>query len=235
MKESLTKLIKLQAIDSQLMEIEEQKGDLPAEVEYRTRELENLEQGSAQKSVRTEEIEKESLRLKGSLEEARDHLKRYQEQLLLVSTNRAYDALMAEIDTAKKILDDGEFHLLELSEEQQRLTDEIKADEMQVGEKRTFLDTQKESLRATIAATEAEAQSLEAARAELINQIESRFLNAYERIRAARDGLAVVSMARGACGVCYNRIPPQKQVEIKAMDTIVTCESCGVIMFWQAD
>ncbi|UCH10061.1 MAG: hypothetical protein JSU61_12795 [Fidelibacterota bacterium] len=235
MKESLTKLIKLQAIDSHLMEIEEQKGDLPAEVEYLTRELVNLEEGTAQKSARIEEIETESRRLAGSLEETRDHLKRYQEQLLLVSTNRAYDALMAEIDTAKKILDDGEFHLLELSDERQRLTDEIKADELQLGEKRTYLDAQKETLRKTVSATEAETKSLETERAEILAQIEPRFLNAYERIRAARDGLAVVPMSRGACGVCYNRIPPQQQVEIKAMDQIVTCESCGVILFWRSD
>ncbi|GAH75062.1 unnamed protein product, partial [marine sediment metagenome] len=155
MKENLARLIKLQTIDSQLMEIEEQKGDLPAQVEYLARQLENLEQGIAEKHVRLKQIERERRRLQATLEETRGHLKKYQEQLLLVSTNRAYDAITSEIDNAKKILDEGEFHLLELSEEDQHLTDEIKVDKLQAGEKRTELAAQQESLRATIAATEA--------------------------------------------------------------------------------
>jgi len=235
MKESLTRLIKLQAIDTQLMEIEEQKGDLPAQVEYLTRELEKLKQGIDERNVRLKEIEKESRQLKASLEDTREHLKKYQEQLLLVSTNRAYDALTVEIDSARKTLDDDEFHLLELSEERQLLTDEIKADELQAGGKRTLLASQQESLQATIAETEAQTTALEKERQEILVQIEPKFLNAYERIRAARDGLAVVPMARNSCGVCFNRIPPQQQLEIKAMDKIVTCDSCGVILFWKKD
>ena len=233
MKENLARLIKLQTIDSQLMEIEEQKGDLPAQVEYLARQLENLEQGIAEKHVRLKQIEQERRRLQATLEETRGHLKKYQEQLLLVSTNRAYDAITSEIDNAKKIRDEGEFHLLELSEEDQHLTDETKVDKLQAREKRTELAAQQESLRATIAATEAEASALEKERVEILAHIEPRYLGAYERIRAAREGLAVVPMTRGACGVCFNRIPAQQQVEIKAMDKIATCESCGVILFWE--
>jgi hypothetical protein len=233
MKENLAWLINLQAIDSQLMEIEEQKGDLPAQVEYLTRQLENLKQSIVEKEARLKQIEQESRQLHANLEDARGHLKRYQEQILLVSTNRAYDALTAEIDGTRKTLDEGDFHLLELSEEKQQLTDEIKASELQLVEKRTDLVTQQKSLQATIAATEAEARTLEQEREEIMTHIEPRYLSAYERIRAARDGLAVVLMSRGACGVCFNRIPPQQQVEIKAMDKIITCEICGVILFWE--
>jgi len=235
MKESLARLIKPQAIDSQLMEIEEQKGDLPAQVEYITRQLENLEQSITEKQARLKQIDLERRQLQANLEETRGHLKKYQEQILLVSTNRAYDALTAEIDGAKKTLDESEFHLLELSEENQQLADEIKAEELQVTEKHTELVTQQEFLQATIAATEAEGRALEQERTEILTNIEPRYLGAYERIRDARDGLAVVPMSRGACGVCFNRIPPQQQVEIKAMNKIVTCESCGVILFWEKE
>ncbi len=233
MKETLAWLIKLQAIDSQLMEIEEQKGDLPAQVESLTRQLENLEQSIIEKQARRKQIDQERRQLQGNLEETRGHLKKYQEQILLVSTNRAYDALTSEIDGSKKAVDESEFHLLELSEENQQLADEKKADELQVAEKRTELVTQQKLLQATIAATEAEGKALEQERAEILTHIEPRYLGTYERIRRARDGLAVVLMSRGACGVCFNRIPPQQQVEIKGMDKIVTCESCGVILFWE--
>lgn len=231
MKESLRRLIKLQEIDTQLMDIEEQKGDLPAAVERLTRDVDQLLDNLTTRGERSEEIEKESRLLQGQLESTREQLKKYQEQLLLVSTNRQYDALMAEIDNAKNILDEGEYHLLELSEESQRLVDEVKADEMDVERKREELGIQQESLKKMIAATEAEKKSLQNERKKLVASIESQYLRAYERIRAARDGIAVAELSRGSCGVCYNRVPPQQQVEIRAMDKIITCESCGIILF----
>lgn len=231
MKESLQRLIKLQEIDTQLMEIEEQKGDLPAAVKRLTRDVDQLLEALTEKGTRSREIEKESHLLQGKLEDTREQLKKYQEQLLLVSTNRAYDALMTEIDGARSILDEGEFHLLELSEESQRLVDEVKAHEMDVERKREELLVQQKLLESMVAATEAEENSLQDARKELIGNIEPKYLIAYERIRAARDGMAVAELSRGACGVCYNRVPPQQQVEIRAMNRIITCESCGVILF----
>ncbi len=232
MKESLALLIKLQTVDSELMEIEEQKGDLPAQVERLSDELDELAKGAAAKRVRLEEIEHESNQLQGTLEDTRGQLKKYQEQLLLVATNRAYDALSAEIDGAKKSVDEGEFHALELIEERQRLTDELKSDELLAEQKRVDLDTQKKSLKSTVAANDERSTALSKERNQIQPQIESRYLGAYERISAAREGRAVVPISRGACGVCFHRIPPQQQVEIKAMDRIVTCDSCGVILYW---
>lgn len=232
MKESLALLIKLQAVDSELMEIEEQKGDLPAQVEQLSDELDELAKGAAAKSARLEEIEHESNQLQGTLEDTRGQLKKYQEQLLLVATNRAYDALSAEIDGAKKSVDEGEFHALELIEERQRLTDELKSDDLLAEQKRVDLNTQKKSLKSTVAANDERSTALSKERNQIQPQIESRYLGAYERISAAREGRAVVPISRGACGVCFHRIPPQQQVEIKAMDRIVTCDSCGVILHW---
>ena len=232
MKESLALLIKLQTVDSELMEIEEQKGDLPAQVERLSDELDELAKGAAAKRVRLEEIELESNQMQGTLEDTRGQLKKYQEQLLLVATNRAYDALSAEIDGAKKSVDEGEFHALELIEERQLLTDELKGDELLAEQKRVDLDTQKKSLKSTVAANDERSTALSKERNQIQPQIESRYLGAYERISAAREGRAVVPISRGACGVCFHRIPPQQQVEIKAMDRIVTCDSCGVILYW---
>ena len=235
MNESLALLIQLQAANSQLMEIEEQKGDLPAQVDQLSDELDRLSKGAVAKNARLEEIEHEGNLLQGTLDDTRGQLKKYQDQLLLVATNRAYDALTTEIDGAKKTIDEGEFHALELTEERQRLTDELKSDDLLAVQKRGDLDTQKKLLAATVAANDERTTALSKERAHIQSQIEPRFLEAYERIRAARDGLAVVLMTRGACGVCFHHIPPQQQVEIKAMDQIVTCDSCGVILYWEGE
>ena len=235
MRENLNQLIKLQQIDNQLQEIEELKGDLPVRVERLTRDLENLGQSISQRGNRRKEIHKERSRLEISLEETRQHLNKYQEQLLLVSTNRAYDALMAEIDTAKKILEEGEFHLLELNEEEERTGEELKAEELTVEDKQAQLESQKESLQITIAETETQARLLQKQRAQTLAAIEPRYLRIYERISTAREGQAVVPMSRGSCGICFNRIPPQQQVEIKSGNKIITCDSCGIILYWEGD
>lgn len=232
MKESLDKLIKLQSVDSQLMEIEELKGDLPAQLDRLTRALEALDKAIVEKQTRLQQIEHDKRHLQATIDDMRVHLKRYQDQLLVVSTNRAYDALMAEIDSAKKTVDESEFQLLELAEEQALLTDELKAHELEAEEKRSVMDVQQENLRITISETEVKAKALEKRRQRLERKIELRYYRSYERIRAARDGQAVVLLSRNSCGACYNRIPPQRLVEIKAMDKIITCDSCGVIFHW---
>jgi predicted nucleic acid-binding Zn-ribbon protein len=235
MRENLNQLIKLQNIDSQLQEIEELKGDLPTQVERLTKDLENLGKSITRKGERRKEIHKERSLLESSLGETRQHLKKYQDQLLLVSTNRAYDALMTEIDSAKKHLEDGEFHLLELTEEEVRTGEELKAEELMVKDKRAQLEMQKKSLQTTIAETETQTRFLKKQRRSIQAAIEPRYLRIYERISAARDGQAVVAMSRGSCGVCFNRIPQQRQVEIKAGNKIITCDSCGVILYWDGD
>ena len=233
MKEGLDKLIKLQSVDSQLMAIEALKGDLPAQLARRTRALEVLEKAIVVQQTRLQQIEHEKRQLQATIDDKRVHLKRYQDQLLVVSTNRAYDALMAEIDSAKKTVENSEFQLLELDEEHVRLTDELKAHELEVEEKRSVMVVHEEDLRITISETEVQAKALEKERRKLERKIESRYYRSYERIRAARDGQAVVLLSRNSCGACYNRFPPQRLVEIKAMDRIITCDSCGVILHWE--
>ncbi|MEE9465388.1 MAG: C4-type zinc ribbon domain-containing protein [Candidatus Neomarinimicrobiota bacterium] len=232
MRESLLELIKLQLVDSKLMELEETLGDLPTQVKHLIHDLETLRQGITEKETRLKEIEHERRSLRGNLGTSREHLKKYKDQLMVVTTNRAYDALMAEIDGVKKIIENGEYHLLELDDEEQSLTDELKEQRLQTADKETTLGEQRKQLEAALARTDEETADLEKKREKIVSRIESRYHTTYERIRAARDGRAVVGLSRGSCSVCFNRIPVQKQMEIKAMDKIITCDECGVILYW---
>lgn len=235
MKENLARLIELQAVDSELMEIEELKGDLPAQVERLEQDLETLKGAITEKKDRLREIEIEAHGSQGKLDDSREHLKKYQDQLVVVSTNRAYDALMTEMDVARQIIEESEYHLLELQEERSRLDDELKAAKLEAGEKKKRIGVQKTTLAETIAESEERAKTLEKERLKLLAKIAPNYYRSYERIRKARDGRAVVSLTRGSCGACYNTIPPQRQSEIKAMDRIVTCDNCGVILFWDQE
>ncbi|MCK4579030.1 MAG: hypothetical protein KAU50_09585 [Candidatus Marinimicrobia bacterium] len=235
MKENLTKLIKLHGVDQQLMEIEEEIGDLPAEVKRLHRDLAELIQAVDEKKERLGEIDKEKRHLNATIADAKEHLAKYQDQLLVVSTNRAYDALMSEIDTAKQTIEDSEFHLLELDEEEQRLQDKIKEGRLQTDKKRESVTTREKNLRIALAANQDQVDTLNKQREELVSQIEPRFTRTYERIRAAHDGHAMATMTRDSCGVCFNRIPPQMQLEIKARDKIITCDSCGTMLYWEGN
>ena len=235
MKESLTLLIKLQAVDTELMELEEALGDLPTQVKHLSRDLETVHQVTGEKEARVQEIEKEKRSLRATIDDTQVQLKRYKDQLLVVSTNRAYDALTTEIDGADKMIEDGEFHLLELDEEDQRLTDELKEDGLKAEAMGATLGIQQQQLKEALASTEQRSEALGKEREKLVPRIKPRFMSSYERIRAAREGRAVVNLSRGSCGACYNRVPVQRQMEIKAMDRIIICDGCGVILYWDSD
>lgn len=235
MRESLALLIKLQLVDTQLMELEEDLGDLPTQVKHLSRDLETLHQGVTEKEIRVQEIEKEKRSLRANLDDTQEHLKRYKEQLLVVSTNRAYDALTTEIDGSTKVIEDGEFHLLELDEEDQRLGDELKEYGLKDETLLNTLGIQQQQLKEALASTEQRNKTLVKERKKLVSRINPQFNSSYDRIRAARDGRAVVNLNRGSCGSCYNRVPVQRQMEIKAMDRIIICDGCGVILYWDSD
>lgn len=230
MLESLAQLINLQDVDVKLMEIEELKGDLPSQVQRLETQIKNFETTMKEKSAKLEELEKEIRSSKSVAEGGKAQGKKYQDQLVLVSTNRAYDALMSEIDTAQQSVGEAELKILEGGEESKKLAEELKADELSLRENQSDLEKQQGELNRMIADTEKQAKRLARERKTLVAAIDKRTLRSYERIRGAREGHAVVEMSRGSCGLCFHAFPKQRQVEIRANAAIITCDSCGVIL-----
>ncbi len=101
---------------------------------------------------------------------------------------------------------------MELDEEDQRLADELKEDGLNAKTLHTTLATQQKLLKEALASTEQRSKALAKERAKLVSRINPQFKSSYERIRAARDGRAVVNLNRGSCGSCYNRVPVQRQM-----------------------
>ena len=235
MHDNLAHLIKLQTVDSAIIDIEELLGDLPAAVKRLTAQIFDLEEGVSFKESRLEEIVKEKRSNEVKVADTREQLKRYQDQLVVVSTNRAYDALMHEIDTSKAIIEDSEFKILEFDKEFQQITDEIKADKLKFDEAGKELGRQEKSLKKTLEDTKDESAKLQKARAKIVKRMEPPVLNTYNRISSARDHKAVSALSRGSCGVCFNLITPQRQVEVKLGEYIIICDSCGVILYWEED
>ena len=230
-EEKLKALYQLQSTLSAIDEKRALRGELPLEVQ-------DLEDEIAGLSTRIEKIEKEikdfetAVTLKkGEIADAQASVDRYQAQLNEVKNNREYDVLTKEI----------EFQTLEIQLCEKKIKDAI----VRIDERTHDLETTKElkndreaalvekksELNEIMQETREEEDKLKEKAADLEVKIESRLLNSFKRIRKnARNGLGIVYVQRDACGGCFNKIPPQRQLDIKMHKKIIVCEYCGRIM-----
>lgn len=230
-EQKLVALYNLQQIDSQVDKIRIIRGELPLEVQDLEDEIAGLETRVDNYIQETVIVEKSLLEKKNSIKESQTLIKRYEEQQMNVRNNREYDSLTKEI----------EFQNLEIQLSEKRIkefqnTMEVKKQEIDrlqgvLAERRNDLEIKKNELEDIVAETEKEENDLILRSEENQNFIEERLLTAYSRIRKnARNGLAVVQIERDACGGCFNKIPPQHQLDIRMHKKIIVCEYCGRIL-----
>lgn len=235
MQATLNQLIKLQKIDSRLLEIEEIKGDLPEKVDQKKALVQQLTSEIVTSTERISEIEKEVRELTTRADDSESKLKKYKEQLYLVSSNKEYDALMSEIDQMKEFLNGVETQILELEEEKSQLEEKIKSDELNIVTSQEELEMNELELEDAMSNSKSEEEDLGSRRAGIVKQIEENYINNYEKLRTAREGIAVATISRNACGVCYNHLPPQLVIEVKQNDSLKLCPSCSVFLYWESE
>jgi predicted nucleic acid-binding Zn-ribbon protein len=229
--EKLSALYQLQQVDSEIDKIKILRGELPLEVQDLEDEIAGLE-------TRIGNIENEVHAMQDSISKknneilnAQGLIKKYEEQQSNVRNNREYDSLSKEI----------EFQTLEIELAEKRkkeFNEQVAEREQLIGESKTVLEerqgdlsNKKSELDEIIADTQKEEEVLIKKRADIQNIIEPRLFTAYEKIRNnARNGLAVVTVERDACGGCFNKIPPQRQLDIASRKKVIVCEYCGRIL-----
>lgn len=230
-EEKLQHLYELQRIDTEIDKIQTLRGELPLEVQDLEDEIAGLETRLENLRNDIKEADGSVSTKKQEIKKAEELIKKYTEQLDNVRNNREYDALTKEI----------EFQKLEIELQQKRIreTQKSKADKelnleissKQYDEKSADLSAKKAELDDIVAETHKEEEALHAKSEYLAEKIEERLLLAYKRIRSnARNGLAVVTVDRDACGGCFNHIPPQRQLDIRSRKKIIVCEYCGRIL-----
>lgn len=230
-EEKLQALFSLQKMDSEVDEIRRLRGELPIEVSDLEDEMEGLR-------MRIENLEKNVAELNKRIsdnqlrgKESDELIEKYQKQQMNVKNNREYDALTKEIemqslerDLAKKKTRDAEKEIKSFDEYLAESRDKMTAKEKE-------LEVKKEELKKITAETEKQETSLLKKREKAKKDIETRLIEAYERIRRTyRNGLGVVYFERDSCGGCYGKIPPQRQLEIKQRKKIIVCEHCGRVL-----
>ncbi|MFI3258665.1 MAG: C4-type zinc ribbon domain-containing protein [Rikenellaceae bacterium] len=231
MQEKIMSLYELQKIDSQIDEINKIKGELPLEVKDLEDGLEGLNTRIANIKAEVDQVDSLTNQRNREIDEARIKIANYKEQHNNVRNNREWDAINKEI----------EYQELEITLSEKRLKEYA----VTIVEKRALYAKAEEALAEHQVELNAKRQELETIEQETADQvvalrakgeisasrIDDRLLTAYNRIRSnVRNGLAVVTVRRDACGGCFNRIPPQRQVEIRQGKKIIVCEYCGRIL-----
>lgn len=231
MQEKILALYELQKIDSKIDQINKVKGELPLEVQDLEDEMAGMKTRIDHINGEIEELNALTKQRKREVDQAKIMIGNYKEQQNNVRNNREFDAISKEI----------EYQELEIELAEKRLKEYaagIKAKKLQLEEAENLskdrsadLAAKKAELDGIEAETGPQVAEYEAQRAQVKAKIDERLLAAYDRIRRnVRNGLAVVTVKRDACGGCFNRIPPQRQVEIRQGKKIIVCEYCGRIL-----
>ena len=231
MQEKIMALYELQKIDSKIDEINKVKGELPLEVQDLEDEMAGMKTRIEHINAEIEELNTLTKQRKREVDQAKIMIGNYKEQQNNVRNNREFDAITKEI----------EYQELEIELAEKRLKEYaagVKVKKAQLEEAEAL----SKERTADLGAKKAELEGIEAETAPLVaeysvqadgvkEKIDERLLAAYERIRRnVRNGLAVVTVKRDACGGCFNRIPPHRQVDIRQGKKIIICEYCGRIL-----
>ena len=229
--DKLDALYELQRIDSEIDRIRTIRGELPLEVQDLEDELEGLDTRINKIQDEIKELETEVLERKNATKDAETAIAKYKEQQNNVRNNREYESLSKEI----------EFQELEIKLHDKK----SKEAKIKVANKKEILDEAKErfefrkgdlktkqaELDEIVSETQKDEDALVKKSEEAKSKIDDRLVFAYNRLREnAKDGLAVVPVDRDSCGGCFNKIPPQRQLDIQSKKKVLVCEHCGRIL-----
>lgn len=229
--EKLDALYALQKIDSQIDKIRTVRGELPLEVQDLEDEIEGLDTRIKKMQEEIKELDVEVTDRKNAMKDAESAIAKFKEQQNNVRNNREFESLSKEI----------EFQDLEIKLHEKR----IKEAKAKVASKKEVLEEAKErlemrrgdlkvkqnELNEIVGETQKEEDNLQSSSSKARSVIDDRLLAAYDRLRTnAKNGLAVVTVDRDSCGGCFNKIPPQRQLDIDAKKKVIVCEHCGRIL-----
>lgn len=230
-EEKLRALFRLQKVNSDIDKIRTLRGELPLEVQ-------DLEDETAGLQTRIDKLQEEIKAFEGSVTgkkneivNAQSLIKKYEEQQNNVRNNREFDSLSKEVEFQKLEIELCEKRIREFSVQIKEKKDLVDESKKTLEERTGDLNDKKSELDEIITETQKDEEELLNDRQQIEHMIEERLLTAYKKIRKnARNGLAVVSVERDACGGCFNQIPPQRQLDIRSRKKIIVCEYCGRIL-----
>ncbi|MBU3838534.1 zinc ribbon domain-containing protein [Bacteroides caecigallinarum] len=230
-EQKLTALYKLQTILSEMDKIKTLRGELPLEVRDLEDEITGLNTRIEKIKHEIEELKQNVATRKIDIEAAKASIEKYKAQQDNVRNNREFDVLTKEIEFQSLEVELNEKRIREANASVKAKEEEIVKSENALQERTKDLEDKKNELDEIVAETKQEEERLRENAKSIESTIEPRLLQAFKRIRAnSRNGLGITYVQRGACGGCFNKIPAQRQLDVRMRKKIIVCEYCGRIM-----
>lgn len=227
----LEALVKLQSIDSELDELKKVRGALPDEVMDLEDEIAGYQTRIDKQNAELQDFEQNISNNRTAIKDAEKLIQKYEEQQMNVRNNREYDAITKETELQKLEIQILEKRIKEAFEKIESKKEEIEGTQGIQEERKKDLESKKKELEVITQESEDDEKKLEKSRGNASKNVEDRIFKSYEKVRNnMRNGLAVVPVKRGACGGCFNIVPPQKQAEIREKKKLIVCEHCGRIL-----
>jgi len=230
-EDRLKALFQLQTLDSEVDKIRIVRGELPLEIQDLEDLLAGLKTRLDKLSDELEIISNDLSAKKNAILDASVLVEKYEKQLKNIKNNREFSSLTKELEYKGLEIQLNEKHIVELQAKVLHKEEVINESKQQISEREEELLVKNKELASIVKETEKEEKVLlkKSNKAQVV--IEERILSAYSRIRSkVRNGLAVVSVDRDACGGCFNQIPPQRQLDIQMHKKVIVCEHCGRIL-----
>lgn len=230
-EQKLQALYELQTTLTAIDEKRALRGELPLEVQDLEDEIAGLDTRIEKIDTEIKEFQSAITMKKGEVQEAQANLERYNNQLNEVRNNREYDSLSKQIDYERLEVELCNKKIKEATDQVAYRTNDLEIAKTEREERQKDLDEKKSELEDILAETREEETMLKERAKDLEVKIEPRLHSSFKRIRkSARNGLGIVYVQRDACGGCFNKIPPQRQLDIKMHKKIIVCEYCGRIL-----
>lgn len=230
-EEKLKALYQLQLMLSEIDKIKTLRGELPLEVQDLEDEVAGLTTRIENIGTDIEDLKSAIVQKKHEIEVAKSSIEKYKVQQDNVRNNREYDMLSKEIEFQTLEIELCEKRIREGQTAIEEKNNEIEQSNLALDERKKDFEVKKSELDEIIAETKQEEEKLREKAKNLETTIEPRLLTAFKRIRKnSRNGLGIVYVQRDACGGCFNKIPPQRQLDIRMRKKIIVCEYCGRIM-----
>lgn len=230
-EDKLKAMYNLQVVMSEIDKIRTLRGELPLEVQDLEDEIAGLTTRISKYDEDINELEMSISAKKNEIEEAKMLIEKYTEQQNNVRNNREYDSLSKEIEFKGLEIELCDKKIREFNFEINTKKEALENARKELQERSEDLEAKKAELDDIIGETRTDEEGLRTKAQNIEESVEPRLLSAFKRIRRnARNGLAVVTVERDACGGCFNKIPPQRQLDIKLRKKVIVCEYCGRIL-----
>ncbi len=230
-EEKLIALYRLQKVDSKIDELHRLRGELPFVIGDLEDEIAGLETRIKNQKEEISVLKKSSTAEKNKISDSKGNIKEYESKLNDIRNNREFDSLNKEIEYQGLEIELSEKKIKNHTKEVEAKKASIADSQKLLEERQEDLDVRKSELDQIVDETQSEESKLFTLSEELGKQIDDRLVIAYQRIRKnVRNGLGVVKIFNEACGGCFNKIPPQRQLEIAQRKKVIVCEHCGRIL-----